>query len=163
MDNISLIREKRRVRLAAGLPRRPSSMRKFWLSETANFRNGRRESSSVLARSPLFFFAMEYHKNSEGRERGYHQRGDQFPGGGLSPADGRGGGAGLGLASRGGGRGCQVTLQPRLPWRVESPGATGAGHDVTWWGQATGQQPTPLRAPSTAPDAGRLWKPPYIN
>ena len=72
MDNISLIREKRRVRLAAGLPRRPSSERQFWLSETANFWNGRRESSSVLARSPLFFFAMEYHKNSEGRERGYH-------------------------------------------------------------------------------------------
>ena len=108
-------------------------------------------------------FTMEYHKNSEGRERGYHQHGGQIPGGGLSPSNGRGGGAGLGLASRGGGRGCRVTLRPRSPSRVESPGSTGTDHVAIWWRQLTGQQPTPSWAPATAPDVGRLWTPPCIN
>ena len=123
---------------------------------------GRKPPSYTGRRLLLLSFSMEYYKNSEGRERGYHQRGGQIPGGGLSPSDGRGGRAGLGLASRGGGRGCRITLRPLPPSRVESPGSTGADHDVICWRQPTGQQPAPSYAPTVTPDAGRLWTPPCI-
>ena len=54
-------------------------------------------------------------------------------------------------------------LRPCSPRGVDGPVPAGAGYDVTWWRQATSQQPTPSWAAPVAPEADYLWGPTYVN
>ena len=126
---------------------------------------GRRTPKCTRRRLPPPSCAVDYHRNSKGRGRGYHQRVRQVPGGGLPPGDGCGGGVGLGLAPRGVGRKYQVTLRPHSPspCRIERLVSAGGGYNAGGWRHVTGQQLTPLRALPLAPDSGFPWRPLYTN
>ena len=122
---------------------------------------GRRPASYTGRRLLPHSFSVEYHENSEGRERGLHQRDGHVPRRGSSPPEVRGGRAGLVLPAGGGEGGRRVTLQPRQG--VEGMASTGAYSDVKWWRQPAGQEPTPPAAPTGTPDVVRLWMPLHIN
>ena len=105
-------------------------------------------------------FAVEHHENSEGRERGLHQRDVYVPRRGTSPSEVRGGRPGLGLPPGRGEGGRRVSLRPRQG--VEGGESTGANSDVKWWRQPAGQEPTSPAAPAT-PGVARLWRPLHVS
>ena len=108
-------------------------------------------------------FEVEYLKNAKGGERGHHQRVSQDLGGSLPPHGGCDRRAGMGQGPRGFGQGSRIVLQSGSPQGVDGSASAGAGHDITWWRQATDQQPPPSRAAPAAPAVDYLWGPPHFN